>query len=148
MYQFTLDVSIQGSLPFMFAAFQEVEYLSEWFAPGDSAVSQIMSNFSEGGKYRIKMVEPNGAEMALVGEYVHILANEHLVFSWAWEDNLEASVMTSVDITFEQTEDDLVRVVLTHSGFSTQKECDQHQHGWLSCLEKLAALADRQKQLS
>jgi len=57
-------------------------------------------------------------------------------------------VMTSVDITFEQTEPDVVRMVLTHAGFSTQEECDQHQHGWLSCLEKLAALADKQKQLN
>lgn len=143
MFQFTLNVSLHAPLSFLFAAFHEPEYLSEWFAPGNCVVSQIMSSFKEGGKYRIKMLEPNGAEMALVGEYVNILTDEKLVFSWAWEDTLEETVMTSVDISFFETSPNEVALTLIHSGFSNQQECDQHQYAWMSCLEKLAVLADK-----
>lgn len=145
MHEFKIDVTLDASLPFIFAAFHEPEYLSEWFAPGDCSVTQIMSDFKEGGRYRIKMMDPSGIEMSLTGEYVTILANEQLSFSWAWEDDMEESVMTSVDIHFEKTEEDNVRLVLIQQGFLNKQECDQHNFAWMSCLEKLAVLAARKK---
>ena len=145
MHEFKIDVTLDASLPFVFAAFHEPEYLSEWFAPGDCSVTQIMSDFKEGGRYRIKMMDPSGIEMSLTGEYVTILANEQLSFSWAWEDDMEESVMTSVDIHFEKTEEGNVRLVLIQQGFLNKQECDQHNYAWTSCLEKLAVLAAKKK---
>lgn len=145
MHEFKIDVTLDASLPFVFAAFHEPEYLSEWFAPGDCSVTQIMSDFKEGGRYRIKMMDPSGIEMSLTGEYVTILANEQLSFSWAWEDDMEESVMTSVDIHFEKTEEGNVRLLLIQQGFLNKQECDQHNYAWMSCLEKLAVLAAKKK---
>ena len=145
MHEFKIDVTLDASLPFVFAAFHEPEYLSEWFTPGDCSVTQIMSDFKEGGRYRIKMMDPSGIEMSLTGEYVTILANEQLSFSWAWEDDMEESVMTSVDIHFEKTEEGNVRLVLIQQGFLNKQECDQHNYAWMSCLEKLAVLAAKKK---
>ena len=145
MHEFKIDVTLDASLPFVFAAFHEPEYLSEWFAPGDCSVTQIMSDFKEGGRYRIKMMDPSGIEMSLTGEYVTILANEQLSFSWAWEDDMEESVMTSVDIHFEKTEEGNVRLVLIQQGFLNKQECDQHNYAWMSCLEKLVVLAAKKK---
>ena len=145
MHEFKIDVTLDASLPFVFAAFHEPEYLSEWFAPGDCSVTQIMSDFKEGGRYRIKMMDPSGIEMSLTGEYVTILANEQLSFSWAWEDDMEESVMTSVDIHFEKAEEGNVRLVLIQQGFVNKQECDQHNYAWMSCLEKLAVLAAKKK---
>ena len=145
MHEFKIDVTLDASLPFIFAAFHEPEYLSEWFAPGDCSVTQIMSDFKEGGRYRVKMMDPSGIEMSLTGEYVTILANEQLSFSWAWEDDMEESVMTSVDIHFEKTEENNVRIVLIQQGFVNKQECDQHNYAWMSCLEKLAVLAAKKK---
>lgn len=145
MHEFKIDVTLDASLPFVFAAFHEPEYLSEWFAPGDCSVTQLMIDFKEGGRYRIKMMDPSGIEMSLTGEYVTILANEQLSFSWAWEDDMEESVMTSVDIHFEKTEEGNVRLVLIQQGFVNKQECDQHNYAWMSCLEKLAVLAAKKK---
>lgn len=148
MHQFKIDVTLDASLSFVFAAFHEPEYLAQWFAPGDCVVTQVMSDFKEGGRYRIKMMEPNGAEMSLTGEYVTILANEQLAFSWAWEDDLEDSVMTSVDIHFEEIDEKNLRLVLVQSGFANKAECDQHNYAWMSCLEKLAVFASQKKAFS
>jgi uncharacterized protein YndB with AHSA1/START domain len=94
------------------------------------------------------MMEPNVAEMSLTGEYVTILANEQLAFSWAWEDDLEDSVMTSVDIHFEETDEKNLRLVLVQSGFANKAECDQHNYAWMSCLEKLAVFASQKRAFS
>ncbi|AFV86649.1 SRPBCC family protein [Alteromonas mediterranea] len=148
MHEFKIDVTLDASLPFVFAAFHEPEYLSQWFAPGDCMVTQVMIDFKSGGRYRIKMLYPSGIEMSLTGEYVLILANEQLSFSWAWEDNMEESVMTSVDVHFEETEENQVRLVLLQQGFMNKKECDQHHFAWMSCLEKLAVLSKKKKTFS
>ncbi|MEC9128254.1 MAG: SRPBCC domain-containing protein, partial [Pseudomonadota bacterium] len=110
MHEFKIDVTLDASLPFVFAAFHEPEYLSEWFAPGDCSVTQIMSDFKEGGRYRIKMMDPSGLEMSLTGEYVTILANEQLSFSWAGEDDMEESVMSSLYTHIEKNADGDVRL--------------------------------------
>lgn len=148
MYQFTLNVVIHAPVSFVYSAFHEPEYLSEWFAPGDCRVSQVMNSFREGGKYRIKMLEPSGGEMGLVGEYITIMKNQKLEFSWAWEDNAEETVMTNVAIGFEQQTNDQVNVTIIHGGFSNQQECDQHQYGWMSCLQKLAQFTDTHAQIN
>ncbi|WP_420933763.1 SRPBCC family protein [Alteromonas sp. A081] len=148
MHQFTIDVTFTAPLSFIYASFHEVEYLSQWFAPGNCSVTQVMNDFKEGGRYRIKMMEPNGVEMSLTGEYVTILTDEQLAFSWAWEDNLDESHITSVNLHFKEVEPDRINVVLMQSGFVNKEECNQHEYAWMSCLEKLAVLADRQKALN
>lgn len=140
MYHFTLNVTFHASPTHIFDAFHKPELLIQWFAPGNVQVSQIMSNFTEGGRYRIQMTEPNGQQYTLTGEYTKILANEKLVMSWAWEDNDEESIMTMVDIEFESQDDSTTQLTLVHSGFMNEQERDQHQQGWMACFEKLAGI--------
>ncbi len=143
MHQFTLNFVLNMPTSIAYAAFHDPELLFEWMAPGDCMVSQVANNFAEGGRYRIKMLEPTGGEMSLTGEYVSIVEDEKLEFSWAWEDNHEESIMTHVDVTFKQVNEEAVEVTLVHSGFMNEQERDQHQYGWMSCLEKLAQLSFR-----
>lgn len=140
MYHFTLNVTFHASPSHIFDAFHKPELLIQWFAPGSVQVSQIMSNFTEGGRYRIQMMEPNGQQYTLTGEYTKILTNEKLVMSWAWEDNEEESVITTVDIEFESEGDSTTHLTLVHSGFVNEQERDQHQQGWMACFEKLAGI--------
>ena len=140
MYHFTLNVTFHASPSHIFDAFHKPEWLIQWFAPGSVQVSQIMSNFTEGGRYRIQMMEPNGQQYTLTGEYTKILANEKLVMSWAWEDNEEESVIPTVDIEFESEGDSTTHLTLVHSGFVNEQERDQHQQGWMACFEKLAGI--------
>ncbi len=140
MYHFTLNVTFHASTTHIFDAFHKPEILIQWFAPGNVKVLQIMSNFTEGGRYRIQMTEPTGQQYTLTGEYTRILANEKLVMSWAWEDNDEESIITTVDIEFESKDDNTTQLTLVHSGFVNEQERDQHQQGWMACFEKLAGI--------
>ncbi|RDV28973.1 SRPBCC domain-containing protein [Alteromonas aestuariivivens] len=140
MYHFTLKATFPFSVTHLFDAFHKPDLLMQWFAPGDVQITQVMSNFAEGGRYRVSMMEPSGDSYSLTGQFATILANEELVFSWAWEDNREESVITSVDIKFEALGPNLSSVHLLHSGFMNKTERDQHQLGWVDCLEKLSQL--------
>jgi len=143
MHQFTLETTIHAPLPLVFTCFYEPEYLSEWFAPGDSVVSQVMSDFKEGGKYRIKMQTPSGEETTLEGEYIQILTNERLVYSWAQENSTESALMSTVTVMFEGLTSKDVEITLEQIGFTNQDSCRHHQQAWLSCFEKLAIFAQR-----
>lgn len=140
MFHFTLNVTLHAPLTQVFEAFHKPEILMQWFAPGDVLVAQAMSDFREGGRYRLVLQEPSGQQYSLTGQYSTIVTNEQLAFSWAWEDNEEESVMTAVDIHFDAEEPQTTHIALTHSGFMNEAERDQHQHGWMACLEKLATL--------
>lgn len=86
------------------------------------------------------MEDTSGETYALTGEYTRIRRNDQLMFSWAWEDDLEESVITSVDIQFEQLNDTTTEIILIHSGFANEEEKEQHYLGWITCLEKLSTI--------
>jgi len=141
MSQLSLSVSLNARPSDVFSAFALPEKLVEWFAPGDSVVAQVMSNFAVGGKYSLVMQEPNGHQFQLIGEYLAIEQDSHIRFSWAWADNEEDSLITEVDVVFIAQGDETTQMTLTHTGFANDQERDQHQHGWIACLEKLSTLS-------
>lgn len=140
MHQLSLTISLNASVAEVFSAFSKPEKLVQWFAPGDAVVAQVMSSFMEGGKYSLTLQEPNGAQFQLIGQYDTIVENQRLSYSWAWADNAEQSIMTQVDIQFIAESAQTTTLTLTHSGFANEQERDQHQMGWMGCLEKLSRL--------
>ncbi|MCU7555445.1 SRPBCC domain-containing protein [Alteromonas sp. ASW11-19] len=140
MYHLTLNATFHTSVTHLFDAFHRPELLIQWFAPGSAQVSQIMANFTEGGRYRITMQEPNGDKYTLTGIYSYIRRNEKIVMSWAWEDDREESVITTVEVELESVDDATTALTLIHSGFANEQERNQHQQGWMACFEKLSGV--------
>ena len=140
MYQLSLSVSLNALANSVFDAFALPEKFIAWFAPGNTCVTQVMSSFQVGGKYNLVMQEPNGQQNQLIGEYLTIEQDRHLRFSWAWADNREETVITEVDIRFISQQNQTTEMVLTHAGFATEAERDQHQQAWIDCLQKLSTL--------
>lgn len=101
-------------------------------------VSQVMSDFKEGGKYRIKIQTPSGEESTLEGEYIQILTNEKLVYSWRRENSIASALMSTVTVMFEEYTSKDVKITLEQIGLSNEDLCQQQQHAWMSCLKKLA----------
>lgn len=141
MSQLSLSVSLNAKPSEVFAAFALPEKLVEWFAPGDSVVAQVMSNFNVGGKYSLVMQEPSGHQSQLIGEYLAIEQDTHIRYSWAWADTQEDSLITEVDVVLIAQDENTTQMTLTHSGFANDEERDQHQMGWIACLEKLSTLS-------
>ncbi|MDN4501766.1 SRPBCC domain-containing protein [Alteromonadaceae bacterium BrNp21-10] len=137
MYQLDLNVRFDASIESLFNAWHKPELLLQWFAPGDMLVTQAMSSFKVGGKYRIAMQDNNAEQYTVFGEYLAIDDQQTLKFSWHWLDSDEIS---QVDLAFTAINDSTSELNLTHHGFLTEESRDLHQQGWIGCLEKLSVL--------
>lgn len=141
MSELSLAVTLNAKPSEVFSAFALPDKLIQWFAPGDAVVAQVMSSFLVGGKYNLVLQEPNGQQFQLMGEYIAIEKDRHIRYSWAWGDTQEESLITEVDVVLVGLDDNTTQMTLTHSGFANDEERDQHQHGWIACLEKLSMLS-------
>jgi len=135
MYDFTINGTLNAGLQDVYSAFHDPNVLVRWFAPGNLMVSQFMSNFTEGGNYRLILQSPDGFQQTIVGSYQSIVKNEQLCFTWRWEDTND---ITKVDIKFTCTNDTTTSIRLTQSGFKKEQDMLQQQYGWVASLEKLS----------
>jgi uncharacterized protein YndB with AHSA1/START domain len=140
MYDFTLKGFLNEDINTVYSAFNNPDILTLWFAPGNLVVSQFMSDFSEGGQYRAVLQSPDGFQQTIVGTYQQIQQNQHLSFTWRWDDTND---ITKVNVNFYQTPNLSTRIELSQSGFSKEQDMLHQQYSWLACLEKLS-LATRE----
>jgi len=118
----------------VFAAWLDARGMASWMCPGDIGKTEAEIDARVGGKFRIAM---HGAEKTYVmtGEYVEIDPPARLVFTW------ESNVMTGESlVTLEFLENgDECELVLTHERLADAESAANHEKGWASILEKLAA---------
>jgi len=135
MYDFTLTGLLNNRVETVYNAFNDPDVIVKWFAPGDLVVSQFISHFAEGGQYRAVLQSPDGFQQTVVGTYQQIERNNHLSFTWRWDDTND---ITKVNVLFSTMPNLSTRIVLTQSGFHKEQDMLHQQHGWLACLEKLS----------
>jgi uncharacterized protein YndB with AHSA1/START domain len=90
-----------------------------------------------GGIYRVSI---NGRDVAR-GEYVEVIPNSRVVFTWGWEG--DASPVPPGSSTVEVSlvpEGDGTRVRLRHTGLPTEAR-EVHAGGWDHYLERLSGAA-------
>lgn len=141
MYDFTINGTLNAGLNEVYTAFHDPSVLVRWFAPGNMMVSQFMSNFIEGGNYRLILQSPDGFQQTIVGSYQSINLNEVLCFTWRWEDTND---ITEVDIAFTCDNDSTTSIKLTQSGFKREEDMLHQQYGWIASLEKLSLVTRAQ----
>jgi uncharacterized protein YndB with AHSA1/START domain len=140
MYDFTLKGELNADIQTVYNAFNNPSVIHQWFAPGNLVVSQFVSDFCIGGNYRAVLQSPDGFQQTIVGSYQSIIKDEHLSYTWRWDDTND---ITKVDIRFYQTPNANTRITLCQSGFYLEQDMINQQYAWLACLEKLS-LATRQ----
>jgi len=118
----------------VFAAWTDPQQMKRWMGPADSTTITAEANVRVGGRYRILMRTPNGEEHDLSGVYRAVLANEKLVFTWAWKSTPERESLVTVLL---EPEGDGTLLTLTHEQFFDEEARDRHQHGWRGALDKL-----------
>ncbi len=118
----------------VFAAWTDPEKIKRWMGPGEINVVVAESDARAGGCYRWLMRSPEGNEHDVSGVYREVVANEKLVFTWAWQSAPEQE--TLVTVLFKPDGDGTL-LTLTHEQFFDQGSRDSHQQGWNGALDKL-----------
>jgi len=123
----------------LFDAWTSPEHLKHWQgAPLGFTTTSHEVDLRPGGKFRICMRSPEGADHWLQGVYREVVPPQRLSFTHSWLDAKgKPANETLVTITFagrgEKSE-----LTLHQTGFPSVQARDGHKLGWNSTLDRLA----------
>ena len=121
----------------VFAAWTDPEKVKLWMGPGEIKAAHVESDPRTGGRYRWVMRAPSGEEHDVSGVYREVVANEKLVFTWAWKTMPERESLVTVLL---KPDGDGTLLTLTHEQFFDDDARDRHQGGWNSAMDKMEKL--------
>ena len=121
----------------VFAAWIEPEKIARWFGPPGSKVVEAKFDARTGGKYVILAVSESGEEFHVSGTVQQAIANERLVYDWAWRGTPDR--VSLVTVTFKPDGDGTL-FTLTHEQFFDEQARDRHNQGWEAVLDRLEAI--------
>lgn len=126
----------------MFQAFSDAELMARWWWPDCTAEIDCRP----GGTFRLAAPAPGGGEWVVTGGYVEVEPPHRLVYTFDWEYGNDSipSGLVFVDLVPEGPEATAVTVM--HSGFDEAAVRDDHERGWLECLDRLEKLASTLQQ--
>ena len=131
----TIRRVINASQARVYKAWTDVEDMKRWTGPGDLGLGTFEFDFRIGGRYRLGMKGPDGAEFVASGVYKVIEPPKKLVYTWKWETEPPDAPHTLVTVLFnargKQTE-----VVVIQEGLKADAVAD-HEGGWNGSLDKL-----------
>jgi uncharacterized protein YndB with AHSA1/START domain len=118
----------------VFSAWIDPEKVKRWMGPGEVKPLLVECDARPGGRYHWVMQSPDGEQHDVSGVYREFIANEKLVFTWAWQTTPERESL--VTVTFKE-DDAGTLMTLTHEQFFDEEARDRHQYGWNGAMEKL-----------
>jgi uncharacterized protein YndB with AHSA1/START domain len=121
----------------VFAAWTDPEKVKRWIEPGNVTVVEANGDPRAGGRYSWHMKTAAGENHDVAGVYREVVANEKLVFTWAWKSTPERESLVTVLFT---PDGDGTLLTLTHEQFADETARDSHKQGWAGALDKLERL--------
>ncbi len=122
----------------VYQAFVDPRHALRWGGPRDYPMSHVEGEVRPGGPWRACLRGvADGRELWQGGVYREVVANERLVFTFAWDqEDGRPGPQTLVTITFA---DHGRKTLLTfrQSVFDTQANRDGHRGGWTSAFDRL-----------
>jgi len=119
----------------VFDAWTSPEVLRRWFhvAP-DWDTPEAEVDLRVGGKVRVVMRRPDGAEFGAGGEYTEIDRPHRLAMTWTFDD--DPSNRQTIELSFSESGGS-TRVVMVNSGISTNERREAQHDGWHGCFDEL-----------
>lgn len=121
----------------VFAAWTDPQKVTRWMGPSGFAGQHAECDMRPGGRYRWVMKSPDGEDHDVSGVYREVVANEKLVFTWAWKGTPERQSLVTVLL---KPDGDGTLLTLIHEQFFDDAARDGHQKGWSGSLDKLEKL--------
>lgn len=121
----------------VYAAWTDPVQLKEWWGPKEVRTLKIVADIRIGGKYRWTLINQEGEEMSVFGEYRELVPEKKVVFTWKWDDDEVWENYTSeVSVEFSDR-DGGTELKLTHVQLPSEESRDRHNVGWNGVLDRL-----------
>ena len=126
----------------LFHAWTNPDDIIQWFGPGISGLESAKVDLKTGGIWEFAYAEHEGKVDTLSGEYVEIVPNERLIFTWTHKresrsGDVEITQASLVTVEFEE-EGGGARMRLTHENIRTESGRLGVTDGWRKSYERLA----------
>jgi uncharacterized protein YndB with AHSA1/START domain len=132
----TLTRRLNAAPEKIYAAWTDPQRLVQWFGPAQVDPGSVRAELDVrvGGHYRISFTGRGGEHFEVGGVYREVIANERLVFSWAWHSTPERESLVTVSL---QPQGAGTLLTFHHEQFFDQAARDGHERGWTEFLGKL-----------
>jgi uncharacterized protein YndB with AHSA1/START domain len=128
--------TIRASAQRLFDAWTRPEQLLKWWGPAHVECAGAEVDLRVGGQYRIGNRLPDGQVLWIAGEFEEVAPPRRLVYTWRLGPR--AGDPERVTVRFEPREGG-TEVIVVHERLLDQSVRDQHERGWIGCLDGLEA---------
>ena len=108
----------------------------KWWGPRGVTCIAADIDLRVGGHYRLGNALPDGTVLWITGRFEVIERPNLLVYTWTVETKTESD--ERVTVRFDEIDCNGTMLSLTHERIPTDALRDQHQTGWIGCLDGLA----------
>lgn len=121
----------------VYAAWTDPAQLKEWFGPVNVRTRKIVAEAHVGGKFCWELVNDEGEEMTVHGEYREVIAGKKIVFTWRWDEDELWKGRTSIVTVDLAEKKGGTEVTLLHEQLPSEESRDRHSKGWSSLFDQL-----------
>jgi uncharacterized protein YndB with AHSA1/START domain len=139
--------TIRASRQRVFRAWTEPELLMRWFVGPDDPMRIVELDLRPGGRYRLEGTMQS-RPWKVWGTYREVVPNSRLVYTWTWDNDAELGEPLGKDtlVTVEFLERGAeTEVIVTHEKLVTERARTEHANGWVECLDRVAALSEKEQ---
>ena len=127
----------------VYAAWTDPEQLKQWFGPENVKTRELVADARVGGTFRWDIINSEGEEMTMRGEFRELQPDKKIVFTWQWEDDEDWENHISIVTVELYDRDGGTELRLTHEQLPNEESRDGHTRGWESALDKLERLISK-----
>jgi len=121
----------------VYAAWTDPAQLKEWFGPVWVRTCELVAEARVGGNFRWDVINCDGKEMTIQGEYREIVPGKKIVFTWKHcNDELWANRISIVTVEISDR-DGGIELRLKHDRLPGEESRDGHDRGWNSVFDRL-----------
>ncbi len=137
------DLKLEREFPIdpkdLFAWISDAEKLLQWWGPEGVHVPEHNLDFSRLGPWCSVMQNAEGQRFKVSGQVTHVDPPKSVGFTWGWHDDQDRRGAESHVTLLVEPAGQGTRLIIDHRDLGDDDIAANHEKGWTSTLNKLAA---------
>lgn len=138
------SIAIEAPIAVVYAALTTPEQLTQWWGDETHRATTMSADLRPGGAWKIAGTRGDGGPFSVSGIYRIVEAPSRLEFTWNhdWADESDPAALDETVVRYDLAErDGITHLTVTHSGFTSLEDRNDHARGWKSVLSWARAFA-------
>jgi uncharacterized protein YndB with AHSA1/START domain len=126
--------SYNAPIDVVWQAWADPSRAKQWWGPRGFTAPVVELDERPGGKWRAKMVAPDGTELWQHGVYREIIPRKRIVYTFIWDQEPNHEMLVTVDFS---AKGDKTEISFQQTGFKSDGEREGHKGGWNESFDRL-----------